>query len=184
MTHYAHRIRAHWERYAPNRMKTLVASSEDLEALCSEIGVEVLGEVSSLSEDMARVMLAEMPEAREDYLTQVALLTTARKIAEEIAMTHQLAWMSDPSLTLAEARQEWEDTRPMDEGLADLALQAQLSDYPIYSTEEMEELAKEWAVPVEFLNQMFEAEIPYRFMMEHQDVMAEAATIRFLREVG
>lgn len=183
MTHYAHRIREHWEQYAPNHMKMLL-SSEDAEMLFSEIGAEMLGEVSSLSEDMARVMLEEIPEAREDYLTRVALLTTARKIAEEIAMTHQLAWMSDPSMTLTEARQEWDDTRPMDENLADLALQAQLSDDPIYTTDEMEDLAKEWAVPLEFLNQMFEAEIPYRFMMEHQDVMQEAATIRFLREVS
>jgi len=142
MTHYTHRIRAHWERYAPNHMKTLAASSEELETLFSEIGTEVLGEVSSLSEDMARVMLAEMPEAREDYLTQVALLTTARKIAEEIAMTHQLAWMSDPSLTLTEARQEWEDTRPMDEGLMMIVDRIQDSPYPIYATEELEETAK------------------------------------------
>lgn len=182
MTHYAHRIMEHWERYAPNHMKTLL-SSEEAETLFSEIGAEMLGEVSSLSEDMARVMLAEMPEAREDYLTRVALLTTARKIAEEIAMTHQLAWLPDPSLDLAEARQEWEDTRPMDDGLMMIVDRIQDSPYPIYSTEELEEIAKEWAIPMWFFEGLIAAEIPYRYLAEHQGIMEEAANIRFLREV-
>lgn len=183
MTAYAASIRTHWEQHAPNRMKTLT-SPQETEALFSEIGAQVQAEVSSLTEDITAMLVAELPEAREDYLQTVAVMTTARRIAEEIAMTHQLAWVHDPSMTLAEARQEWEDTRPMDESLSDLALKAQLSDYPIFSTEEMKEMAKEWAVPLDFLNQMFEAESPYRFMTDHQEVMDEAATIRFLREVG
>lgn len=183
MTHYARRIREHWERYAPNRMKMLAASGEDLETLFSEIGTEVLSEVSSLSEEMARVMLAEIPEARETYLTEVALLTTARRLAEEIAMTHQLAWMSDPSMTLAEARQEWEDTRPMDDGLMMIVDRIQDSPYPVYSTEELEEIAQGWAIPMWFLEGLIQAEMPYRYLEEHQGIMEEAANIRFLREV-
>lgn len=182
MTAYAARIRKHWEQHAPNRMKTL-ASSEETEMLFLEIGAQVQEEVSSLTEDITAMLLAETPEAREDYLQTVAVMTTARRIAEEIAMTHQLAWVQDPSMTLAEARQEWEDTRPMDDSLVDIAVRVQNSDYPIYSTEEMEEIAKEWAVPLEFLNQMFESENPCKFMYDHQAVMDEAATTRFMREV-
>lgn len=184
MTKYTNRLREHWEEYAPNRMRMLLDLGPERETFFSEIGAQIQEEVSSLTEDITAVLLAEMPEAREDYLRMVATMATARKIAEEIAMTHQLAWIHDPSMTLAEARQEWEDTRPMDEGLVRIAERVQDSDYPIFSTEEMEEMAKEWAVPLDFLNQMFEAESPWRFMNEHQAVMDEAATIRFLREVG
>ncbi len=184
MTKYTNRLREHWEKYAPNRMKMLLDLGPETETFFSEIGAQIQEEVSSLTEDITAVLLAEMPEAREDYLRTVATMTTARKIAEEIAMTHQLAWVKDPALTLSEAREEWELDRPMDESLVDVAVRVQNSDYPIFSTEEMEEMAKEWAVPLDFLNQMFESENPCRFMYDHQAVMDEAATIRFLREVG
>lgn len=98
-------------------------------------------------------------------------------------MTHQLAWVQDPSMTLAEARQEWEDIRPMDEGLLRLAYQIQDSKYPMYSTEELEETAKEWAIPMSFLEGLIEAENPSAYMTEHQAILDEAASMRFLREV-
>ena len=67
MTAYTARIRAHWERHAPNRMKTLT-SPQETEALFSEIGAQVQAEVSSLTEDITAMLLAELPETREDYL--------------------------------------------------------------------------------------------------------------------
>lgn len=183
MTKYAHRIREHWERHAPNHMKTLAGSSMEVTEFFSGLGAQIQGEVSDLAWEMTEVLLAEMPEAREDYLKMVGVMTTARKIAEEIAMTHQLAWVQDPSMTLAEARQEWEDTRPMDDSLADLAYRYQDHEYPMYSTEELEAIAREWAIPMTFLEGLLQAEKPYEFLAQHQDVLTEAANLRFLREV-
>ena len=51
------------------------------------------------------------------------------------------------------------------------------------STVDLEQKAKDWAVPLWFLEGMVEAEIPRRSLEEHQSLRAEAATIRFLREV-
>ena len=183
MSKYAARIREHWEKYAPNRMKTLLGSTPEPETFFSELGAEIQGDVSSLAAEMARVLLAEMPEARDNYLQMVGLMTMARKIAEEVAMTHQLAWVQDPSMSLAEARQEWDDTRPMDDSLAELAYRYQDYGYPMYSTEELEEIAKEWAIPMPFLEGLLAAEKPYEFLAEHQEIMTEAANLRFLREV-
>lgn len=62
----------------------------------------------------------------------------------------ELVWVHDPGLSLAEAREEWEQTSPGDEWLADWAFRAQDGqDLPL--TVEVEELAERWAVLVEFL---------------------------------
>ena len=51
------------------------------------------------------------------------------------------------------------------------------------STVDLEQKAKDWAVPTWFLEGLVEAEIPRQYLEEHQSLLAEAATIRFLREV-
>ena len=51
------------------------------------------------------------------------------------------------------------------------------------STVDLEQKAKDWAVPTWFLEGLVEAEIPRRYLEDHQSLLAEAATIRFLREV-
>ena len=107
---------------------------------------------------------------------------TARRIAEEVVM-NQLAWVHNPSLPLDQAREEWEQTRPADENLIAWAERAQDSPYPTFSTAELEDKATEWALPTEFLEELLAAEVPRQYMEANAEVLAEAATIRFLREV-
>lgn len=64
---------------------------------------------------------------------------------------NQLAWISDPSLPLDQAREEWGQTRPSDENLVTWAERMQDAPDLMPSTVELEDKAKEWAVPVEVL---------------------------------
>jgi hypothetical protein len=107
---------------------------------------------------------------------------TALRIAEEVVM-QQLAWVADPSLPLDEARQEWNQTTPNDENLITWAERMQDAPDLMPSTVDLEQKAKDWAVPVWFLEGLVEAEIPRRYLEEHQSLLAEAASMRFLREV-
>ena len=95
----------------------------------------------------------------------------------------QLTWIHDPALPIEQAREEWDQTRPMDEALIAWAERMQDSPYPVYSTAELEDKAEEWAVPLRFLEELIEAEIPEQYARANQAVLAEAANIRFLREV-
>ena len=86
-------------------------------------------------------------------------------------------------LSLDEAREEWEQTRPSDENLVTWAERMQDAPDLMPSTVDLEQKAKDWAVPTWFLEGLVEAEIPRQYLEEHQSLLAEAATIRFLREV-
>ena len=127
-------------------------------------------------------VLAKTASSEQTYLQDVAHRMTALRIAEEVVM-QQLAWVSDPSLPLDEARQEWNQTTPNDENLIMWAERMQDAPDLMPSTVDLEQKAKDWAVPVWFLEGLVEAEIPRRYLEEHQSLLAEAATIRFLREV-
>ncbi|GAB3764853.1 hypothetical protein [Microlunatus parietis] len=181
MNQYGARALEHWRRYAPDR----VAELESPEAFFTDLGAEIAGQVSELAarlENNPALMLEMTRSSEQTYLHDAARRMTARRIAEEVVM-NQLAWVHDPSLPLEQAREEWEQTRPADENLIVWAERTQDAPYPVHSSAELEEKATEWALPVEFLEGLLAAEIPRQYMEAHADVLAEAATIRFLREV-
>lgn len=181
MNQYGMRALEHWRRYAPER----VAALENPEVFFTDLGVEIAGQVAELAarlESSSALMLEVTRFSEQTYLQDVSRRTTARQIAEEVVM-NQLAWVHDPSLPLDQAREEWEQTRPADENLIAWAERAQDSPYPMFSSADLEDKAKEWALPVEFLEGLLAAEVPAQYMEAHREALAEAATIRFLREV-
>jgi hypothetical protein len=181
MNRYGARVREHWTKHAPNRLADL----ENPEQFFTDLGAEIQGQVSDLAaklENNPAWMLEMGRSSAQTYLQDVARRTTARRIAEEVVM-NQLAWISDPSLPLDQAREEWEQTRPSDENLVTWAERMQDAPDLMPSTVELEDKAKEWAVPVEFLEGLVEAEIPRQYLESNRALLAEAATIRFLREV-
>ena len=181
MNQYGTRARDHWMVHAPHR----VAAMEDPVAFFTQLGEEIQAQVTQLATRLEadRVWGLENPGQREDnYLQEVSRRMTAHRIAEEVVMS-QLAWIHDPSLPLDEARQEWEETRASDENLITWAERTLDSQYPQYSTDELEQKAIDWAIPMWFLEGLLAAEIPGQYAREHQEVLREAADVRFLHEV-
>lgn len=173
MNRYGRLAREHWMTHAPSR----TAALPDPEEFFTGLGVLVQGQVSDLT-----WRLAGPDPAGETYLQKVARLATARRQAEEIVM-RQLVWATDPELPLDQAREEWEQTRPSDENLILWADRMQDSPYPVMSTDEIEQMAADWALPVEFLHGMLEADSPRAYVEQHRPTVEEAATLRFLHEV-
>lgn len=182
MNRYGARVREHWARYAPERLSAL----KNPEEFFTNLGLEIQGQVSDLAarlENEPAWALEMAPSSGQTYLQDISRRMTARRIAEEVVMNQHLVWVHGPSLPLDQAREEWEQARPSDENLIAWAERAQDSPYATFSTAELEEKAKEWALPVTFLQELLEAEIPREYMEAHQEVLTEAATIRFLRDV-
>lgn len=184
MHHYGARIRTHWATYAPTRLAAL----QDPEAFFTMLGVEMQGEVLELAarlEQNPALLAPTQHETGQTYLRDVARRMTTRRIAEEIVMAQhrELTWIHDPVLTIEEAREEWEQTRPADDGLIAWAERMQDSPFPAYLTSDLEDMAEEWAVPLSFLEELLEAPIPRQYARANHAVLAEAANIRFLREV-
>lgn len=138
---------------------------------------EIRNEVTHLAQ-----MLAGPDPRGETYLQKVARLTMARRTAEEVVMA-QLAWINDPELPLGQAREEWEQTRPSDENLISWAERMQDSPDLMPSSVELEQMAKDWALSVEFLQVLVATEPPREYMRANQAALREAANIRFLREL-
>ncbi|GAA4486909.1 hypothetical protein [Microbacterium panaciterrae] len=181
MNQYGRRMMRAWSQRAPER----VAQMENPDAFFTQLGQEVEGQILSLSAQLeanSAGMLATGSFSEETYLQDVARRMTARRIAEEVVM-NQLAWISDPALPLDEAREEWNQTSPSIENLIRWAERMQDAPDLMPSTADLEQKAKDWAVPVEFLEGMVQAEIPRAYLNEHQAMLDEAATIRFLREL-
>lgn len=176
MNRYATMAVQHWERYAPS----LVAALPDPTRFFSDLGAEVEAQVNDLAARIAS-MTTDCCSA-ESYLEKVARLQTARRAAEEVVMA-ELVWINDPELPLPEAREEWEQTRPADENL--IAWAERIQDYPdsMPSTEELEEMAQTWALSVEFLEELVATEPPRDYILANQPALAEAANIRFWREL-
>ena len=176
MNRYATMAMQHWERYAPS----LVAGLPDPTRFFSDLGAEVEAQVNDLAARIAS-MTTDCCSA-ESYLEKVARLQTARRTAEEVVMA-ELVWIKDPELPLPEAREEWEQTRPADENL--IAWAERIQDYPdsMPSTDELEEMAQTWALSVEFLEELVATEPPRDYMLANQPALAEAANIRFWREL-
>lgn len=182
MNQYGMRLREQWARRAPARLAAL----EDPEGFFTDLGAQIAAEVSDLAgrlENSPALMVEMRRSSGQTYLQDISRRMTARKIAEEVVMNQQLGWLGDPSLPLDQAREEWEQTRSADENLIAWAERAQDSPYPMFSTAELEDKASQWAVPVEFLNGLLAAEIPRQYLEANRELLAEAATIRFLREV-
>lgn len=173
MNQYGAKARAHWLRYAPSRVAALPDPTEFFQNLGSEVQAQVV-ELSAI--------LAGTDPLRETYLQKVARLQAARVQAEEVVMA-QLVWITDPELPLDEAREEWEQTRPSDENLISWAERMQDSQDLMPSTVELEQMASDWAVSVDFLEQLIQADLPREFLAQNKATMAEAATIRFMREL-
>lgn len=181
MNKYGTRALEHWRAHAPQRL----ARIENPARFFTDLGLEAQGQITELAqqiESSPALMLATTGSSRETYLQEVARRTTALRIADEVVM-NQLAWTHDPALPLAEAREEWNQTTPNDENLIMWAERMQDAPDLLPSTVDLEQKAKDWAVPVWFLEGLVEAEIPRRYLEAHQSLLAEAATIRFLREV-
>ena len=181
MNKYGAQAMRHWKTHAPERY----AQIENPTGFFTELGLEAQGQISDLAgriETNRLLVLAKTCSSRETYLKDVAHRMTALRIAEEVVM-QQLAWLTDPSLSLDEARQEWNQTTPNDENLIMWAERMQDSPDLMPSTVDLEQKAKDWAVPLWFLEGMVAAEIPRNYLETHQSLLAEASTIRFLREV-
>lgn len=173
MNKYAVLARTQWQRYAPTRLAALPDPNE----FFARLGELVEAQVSELAEIVART-----PSSGQTYLQRAAALATARRTAEEVVMA-QLVWVHDPELPLEQAREEWEQTRASDENLISWAERMQDSPDLMPSTVELEQMATDWAVPVEFLEGLVASEPPREYFRANRAVLAEAATIRFLREL-
>lgn len=182
MNHYGSRAHQHWARQAPQR----VARMEDPERFFTELGRQVQDQISDLTRQMETALAPTVARTGSlgengDYLEGVARRMTAARIAEEVVMD-QLVWIHDPSLSTDEARAEWDAIRPMNENLITWAETIQDDPQPP-ATVEIEDKAAEWAVPVWFLENLISAEIPRTYANQHQKLLEQAASVRFLREV-
>ena len=173
MNKYGKMARTHWEATAPSR----VAELSNPESFFESMGLEIQAQVTNLAP-----MLAGSDRQGETFLQKVARLTAARRQAEEVVMS-QLAWITEPSLPLDQAREEWEQTRPSDENLILWAERMQDCPDSMPSSAELEEMAKKWALSVEFLLELVATEPPREYMRANQATLAEAATIRFFGEL-
>ena len=181
MNKYGAQAMRHWKTHAPQRFQNL----DDPTRFFTDLGQEAQGQISELARQIETTpasVLAKTASSEQTYLQDVARRMTALRIAEEVVM-QQLAWVSDPSLPLDEARQEWNQTTPNDENLIVWAERMQDAPDLMPSTVDLEQKAKDWAVPLWFLEGLVEAEIPRQYLEEHQSLLAEAASMRFLREV-
>lgn len=176
MNRYGATAKKHWERHAPSRAVAL----PDPIRFFSDLGAEVQAQIDDLAARLAS-MTTERCSA-ESYLEKVARLQTARRVAEEVVMA-ELVWIKDPELPLDQAREEWEQTRPADENLIVWAERIQNFPDSMPSTDELEQLAETWALSVEFLEELVATEPPREYMRANQPALAEAANIRFWREL-
>ncbi|GAA1532679.1 hypothetical protein [Brevibacterium picturae] len=183
MNHYGRRALEHWRHHAPDRL----AAIEDPERFFTDLGEQITAQIVELTTqmeagDFSPLAMADSSRENGTYLQKVARRMTARRIAEEVVMD-QLVWTHDPSLSMDEAREEWEQIRPADSNLVSWAERIQDSPDLAPTTAELEEKAKDWALPVWFLEGLITAEIPDQYAKENESVLEEAASVRFLREV-
>lgn len=171
---YGRQAMEHWERFAPSRVRAIT----DPLGFFSELGSQVEAAVVELA-----VELEGPSPPTVSYLDRVGRMRMARMRAEEMVLA-DLVWIEDLELPLVELREEWELTRTPDEWLAGWADRIQDATYPEWGTAEIEQLAEDWALPVSFLEELLEAEIPSQFLRENKDLLAKAADIRFNREHG
>lgn len=171
MNHYGTLARNHWTRHAPDRLAALADPDAHFEAL----GQQIQEQVTALADQ-----LAGPDPAGEDYLTKTGRLNAARRQAEEAVLAELLWPVTEPPL--AEAREEWEQTRTSDRWLAEWAERIQRHPDQEPATAEVEQLAQEWALTPPFLSGLMTAESPREYLNQHAGILREAANTRFLRQ--
>lgn len=150
MNRYGMLAMRHWEQHAPGR----VAAMADRQGFFTDLGAEVEAQVMALTQ-----RLEAPPAEAEGYLQTTGRLTNARMRAEEIVLAEP-AWIDAPERSLVEAREEWEATRTPDSWLASWAERIQDAPETEPATDEIEELARQWALTPEFLHGLLQTEIP------------------------
>lgn len=94
MNRYGQTAMAHWERYAPSRVRAL----EDPEGFFTDLGEQIEGQVQTIAVELER----NAPEAPV-YLDRVAQLTGFRRQAEEQVLAELVYSVeTEPSSTSAE----------------------------------------------------------------------------------
>lgn len=96
MNRYGQTAMAHWERYAPSRVRAL----EDPEGFFTELGEQIEGQVQTIAQELER-NASEAPV----YLDRVAQLTGFRRQAEELVLA-ELVYSVEAELTSTAAELE------------------------------------------------------------------------------
>jgi hypothetical protein len=167
MNAYGTQAMNHWKTAAPTRYAALPDPVE----FFTELGDEIQNQVLNLTETLT----AGLP-ASEDYLERVGQVNAARMQAEEIVRA-DLMWI-EPEIS--EDREEWDSTSPSDQGLVDWAIR---TDPETLTTDELEDLAIQWAVPVSLLEELLGSPNPAQLFASATEIRARAADSRYQRDL-
>lgn len=167
MNHYAMTIRDRWMTMAP----ASYAEIPDREQFFEELGETMLTTVDRLTPQLAA------STKTTDYLELAGTLATARKQAEEIAMS-EIPWPAAET-PADEAREEWEATRPQESGLAEWM---QSLDRPLME-HELQELSERWLLTPTFLQEMSEATSPMTYLDSHSTEISTSQQRRYSRDL-
>ncbi len=171
MSRYADLARRHWERHAPIKLAELT----DPDSYFATLGEQAETQVTDLA-----TRLAGPDPTGEDYLTKAGRLKAARAQAEEIVLS-DLVWSTLQPI-LAEAREEWDQTRTPDSWLAEWAERVERHPDQEPATDELADLAREWALTPRFLSGLLTTPSPRQYLKENDGILREAANTRFLRQ--
>lgn len=170
MNLYGQEARDYWRKNAPSRY----AAIEDPETFFEELGEQVAQQVLTLMPSFEGTA-----PANEEYLATVARLNSARRSAEELVKA-ELVWVT-PELNDVELREEWEQTRPMDDSLLTWAMRFQGDEGP---WDELAETAATWMLPESFLEELARSENPAKLFYASEPLLKSAADKRFARWVA
>jgi len=168
MNIYGLQAQESWKNADLARFERLDNPTEFFTGLGEQVGARVL--------EITLALEVSSPPA-EGYLDQVGRLTAIKRQAEEVAFSELVTIDYVP--TGDEAREDWEGWRPSDSALAEWAWQQQ--DNEKLSWPEMVDLAEQWMLPPEFMEQLEASENPYHFVKEHDLVIKESIERRYRR---
>lgn len=166
---YGRKAKEHWERVAPIRYAEIPNPDHFFE----ELGEQVLTQVDLVATSLERKLSVDLP-----YLERVGQLNAIRKQAEEIVLS-DLVWIQ-PELSEDEAREEWAATQPSVETLADWAYKMQDSE-TFGEPEPIQDVAVDWLLPEEFLEDLVVQKNPYQFLGESTAILKLATDRQFSR---
>ncbi|KRE28264.1 hypothetical protein [Agromyces sp. Soil535] len=171
MNTYGREAQEYWLKNLPSRYQAL----EDPETFFSGLGEEIAQQVEQATEK-----LQGTDSADESYLEKVARLNSARITAEELVKQDLMFLPPETSALMSptELREEWDAVRPMDEAIIDWVETFWMAEtMPL--ADELEETANRWMLPVSFLQEMLQAELPRKVWNDREDLVAAAADQRF-----
>jgi hypothetical protein len=157
--YYGELIRRRWTAIAP----TSAANLEDPDTFFSELGETIAARTEQLA-----ATLAGPDPAGESYLQKIGRQQTARKQAEEVTLA-EVPW-PDPEMIGTDLRAEWEATLPSEESLAKWAFDLEGKVYE----DQLQEQAQDWALPIEFLQELVTSSNPWTYLQEHSTMMRQA----------